>query len=313
MKIKLKFIIFFTFLILIITGCSYITNNNSDRSVIYLFNRYMQRIEKYNLTTFRVESKLYDDINMFQYELPYRNKIFNTYNNRLLTSGHNVYNQFEIIKLTEQNVETILKNENKDNEALCPIDVYNDKIFFQTVLYKDQQPFQWGIASFDIDLTNRKDIIIKEAVNDVVIADNKIYYSTSISKNKSDILYYIDLNDQQKIKRRYDVNINLKKIFKYHDRLLLCDENYIYGVNDFLISYKYDSYFDDDSETLVQIYPQNGVLKCDLIDLCNNKRLSAFENAIDFQYIDDDNIKFYCEGKIYNVNISSLRRGLDNE
>ncbi len=311
MKRIFNFLMLITLLALT-SGCI-INNNckiNGNVSFVYLFNRYMQRIEKYNLNTCYTEGRLYDDLNMVQYEFPYRNVKTNSYNYRLFSSGHNVYNKFEVIKLTENKIQRLFKNKNKD-EGLFPIDVYDDKIFFQSILYKNQKPYKWGIVFFDADFKHREDINLTDIVEKAVVLNNKIYYLTYVPQLKNYELYYINLNNLKKIK--CELKSEVKNIFKYKNILLVCDENYIYGVGNFKIPYKVNSYFDDRSQTLIQIFPENGILKCKITDLINNKQLAVINNPIDFKYVNNNIINIFCDGEIHNVDIGKLREVDSNE
>ena len=98
--------------VLFISGCANGNYNNigQDVNAKYLFNRYTQKVEIYDLKTNDIKGKLYDDTEMFQYEFPCRDYVFNYYKNRLFTSGHNIYNRFEIFKLSDGKIERQLIN-----------------------------------------------------------------------------------------------------------------------------------------------------------------------------------------------------------
>lgn len=251
---------------------------------------------------------------MFQYELLYRDDKVNSYNNRLLTSGHNINNNFKIIRLTDKKIETLLELERKDEEELIPVDVYNDKIFFISVLYGEKKwPYQYDIVSYDKDLKNRQKIVTsKDYIENVVCLEDKIYYieSPSINSDRRN-LYCVNLNEKEANPEKCETDIDIVDIFRYQGKLITCDKNNMYGVYDFNIVYDMDSYFDDKTQILIQFLSRDGKNKFVMTDLKNNKELISFDNPIDFQYVDDDNLEIYCDGAINKIKISELRNKLD--
>ena len=322
MKRQLKKIIPAVLILTFIAGCSTqkeIKNEDNfididdNKPLIYLFDKLNQRVVKYNTEKFKIEEKLYDDINMFQYELLYRDDKVNSYNNRLLTSGHNINNNFKIIRLTDKKIETLLELERKDEEELIPVDVYNDKIFFISVLYEEKKwPYQYDIVSYDKDLKNRQKIVTsKDYIENVVCLEDKIYYieSPSINSDRRN-LYCVNLNEKEANPEKCETDIDIVDIFRYQDKLITCDKNNMYGVYDFNIVYDMDSYFDDKTQILIQFLSRDGKNKFVMTDLKNNKELISFDNPIDFQYVDDDNLEIYCDGAINKIKISELRNKL---
>ncbi|ALF09299.1 hypothetical protein [Parageobacillus thermoglucosidasius] len=296
-----------------VSGCSIVNeNNNSENnssslsgqgvtlpkcqskdSCMILYNRFTQKLLAYNLATKTIEQQT-NRPNYVVYE-------FNTKSN-YYTAGDSHAKDFSILRIHQNQIKEIYRLE--DQQAIFPL-ATDGKRFFFIMLYCDKNgaEIKRSIVRLDagehqlIDYPNAKGLISYG-----VIIHNQLYYTAYDKPTDSYSLYVLDLSDRNNMPQLLETGLEAGELYCLNDQLYRTDKEKIYHGNN-VFTKKILNYFDQDSQMLIQIYPnRDATLILDVIDTQTKKHIGSATDVIDFS-IEKNEIIVYGQRDIKRITI----------
>jgi hypothetical protein len=207
-----------------LSGCDkYGYRVNGDNQIM-LFNRFYQRMVKYDLTEKKTIWSEYRD-NLYQYEFTTENNIY--------TIGHSYENNFKIIDMNDHGTTTLLKLGGEeaifplatDNEVYYFVHCYHDK---KGVEFKDKR----RIAMFDMESKKLKDI---ETTGGLIlygtILGDKLYYTVYDEDNELYDLFELEYNSLTASPKKIKSGINGGKVYNDGEELWIVHNEYLVSQN----------------------------------------------------------------------------------
>ncbi len=261
---------------------------------ILLYDRFDQRIFTYDTTTFSVIEKN-KELNYFQYE-------FNQPFLNIFTTGHSIKNNFKIIEIKDNNINTLYTM--KENEAIFPLAYKDDNNIFFIKSYYDSENSEIKdlrvICKFNLE--TKQLIEIEETkglmTSDGTIHNNCLYFTTYNIDKDNFTLYKIDLFNN-KLSFILD---DLKKsdIYNNGNELWLSDEEFIYS-GDKKFDKKRFNYFYEGKLIQIELNDKNS-LSIYITDIQNEELEHYFDEIVDFR-INDRIITIYGNQFIKEIEI----------
>jgi len=264
----------------------------SDKSKI-LVDRFTQKLVTYNTKRLEVEL-IMDTVNLMVYEFsPEVN---------LMTIGHSIDLGFEIISVQPHEVRKLFKAE--PDSGLFPL-VYKENDFYFTKSIYDDKSVEISRCLIKYDIENNSLIEYKNISGLIycgAIIGDRLYYTIYNEQLNNFNLYSVDCNDFNTKAQLEKSNLKFGEIYSQNDVLYTTTESEIISNTKSFKKMEHNYFIKD--EFLVQYeLQQAGSINAILTDTIKNEVLLIAEEVIDFQ-VEDDEILFYCNGKIESYKIN---------
>lgn len=290
-----KFLLLFLSVVLLLTytltGCTNSEIIDDKSNEIILYNRYSQKLIKYNLDNKKAIT-IYDQINTFEYEFPD--------NDILYVTGNSFNNNFKLLQISGDSLKVLLELE--PSEAIFPLLTNNDNYYFIHAYYDSDMgeiTSKRCIALLDMQSMQLKDLEYTRGLIDKGTVLNKTLYYTEYNNESDDYcLYKIEfasLNFEKP--QRIEEHLTAGDIYNDGSNIWLKDGDYLVSKNKNLkIKAAFFNYFID--KYVVQIdVNEKGILILRIVDRNTCKVNYEKDNIYDFKNT-DNKIVIYGNGFI---------------
>lgn len=227
-------------LLSILTGCTKSINFHSNNKDIILYNRFSQKLIKYNLDSKKALT-LYDQENIFEYEF--------ANNDNLYVVGHSINNDFKLLQITDNDKKVLF--ELNSSEAMFPLATDNKSYFFIHSYYDDNKceiTSKRCISKLDLDSKNLKNIETTIGlIEKGTILGNDLYYTEYNTESDDYSLYKININSLNTKPKSLNKHLESGEVYNDESQIWIKTEGYLIPQNNNLkINAAFLNYFIED-------------------------------------------------------------------
>ena len=259
---------------------------------ILLFDRWNKKMCLYNTNTFQVQERMNID-NFMIYEFP---EVCPYY-----TAGHNIDNHFQVIKMSNKTVETILRL--SETEGIFPLSFSGEYMFFIKIDY-DNSNTEKNRSLVKYDKMENK-LIEFSNVHGLVsygsIINSTLYYTCYNEEDDTYSLFSTDCDNSSAKPNLEQSGLNAGEIFSQNGELFISDKENIFSDNK-TFKKASENYFVGDKYLVQYFVDKLGDLSIDVINTINEEKIFSKSNVVGF-FVTDDHLALCFLGEIKEIPI----------